>query len=89
MLDKHAISLLRLRRDRIRQWLDAEMPYTMADQKHLDEATPERAYWHHGYQAALTDVMAMINRPEKKCGTADIPNPFRGTVRDGGCFPED
>lgn len=54
------IDRIRERRDDIRQWLEDEAPYTMADQKHLDEATPERAYWHLGYQAALTDVLALI-----------------------------
>ena len=54
MSESNPLSLLRRRRDGIRDWLDEEAPYTAADQKHLDSDTPERAYWHHGYQAALT-----------------------------------
>jgi hypothetical protein len=34
-----------------------ETPYTTADQRHLDANTPDRAYWHLGYQAALQDVL--------------------------------
>ena len=41
---------------------------------HLDAHTPERAYWHHGYQAALTDVMAMLALEGERSGTSDIPN---------------
>jgi hypothetical protein len=39
-----------------------EAPYVTADQRHLDENTPERAYWHYGYQAALSDVLRLMER---------------------------
>ncbi len=58
------ISTLVHRRDRIRDWLHDEAPFTEVDQRHLDTDTPERAYWHHGYQAALTDVINLL---------ADVP----------------
>lgn len=67
------IALLELRRDNLLGWLDDEAPYTAADQKHLDQGTPERAYWHHGYQAALTDVIELLSRAEQKSGSAGIP----------------
>ena len=67
------ISLLERRRDDIRGWLDEEAPFTDFDQKHLDADTPERAYWHHGYQAALADVIDMLNRSDEKSGIADMP----------------
>jgi hypothetical protein len=53
---------------------DEEAPYTDVDQRHLDAHTPERAYWHHGYQAALNDIMALIALEGGKTGTAGIPN---------------
>jgi hypothetical protein len=56
------IALLLDRRDAIRGWLDDEAPFTASDQKHLDANTPERAYWHHGYQAALADVIDLLGR---------------------------
>lgn len=71
---KAALLLLRQRRDNIREWLDEEAPYTEVDQRHLDAHTPERAYWHHGYQAALTDVMAMLALEDEKNDTSGIPN---------------
>lgn len=74
MLQKDSVSLLRQRRDNIREWLDDEAPYTDVDQRHLDANTPERAYWHHGYQAALNDIMTMLALEGGKTGTAGIPN---------------
>ena len=74
MFQKASVSMLRQRRDNIREWLDEEAPYTDVDQRHLDAHTPERAYWHHGYQAALTDVMAMLALEGERSGTSDIPN---------------
>jgi hypothetical protein len=74
MLQKDSVALLRQRRDSIRDWLEEEAPYTDVDQRHLDAHTPERAYWHHGYQAALSDIMALIALGGGKTDTADIPN---------------
>ena len=37
-------------------------------------ASPERAYWHHGYQAALDDIIDLFNPVARKSGSADIPN---------------
>jgi len=74
MQDKSQATVLRQRRDNIREWLDEEAPYTEVDQRHLDAHTPERAYWHHGYQAALTDIMAMLALEDEKTDTSGIPN---------------
>ncbi len=71
-LDK--IALLEQRRDDIRRWLEDEAPHAAFDQKHLDDASPERAYWHHGYQAALSDVIDLLIPPAQRSGSADIPN---------------
>lgn len=74
MAGKKNISLLRRRRDDIREWLDIEAPFTDVDQKHLDADTPERAYWHHGYQAALADIIDLLNAERQKSGSAGILN---------------
>lgn len=74
MYQKANVSMLRQRRDNIREWLEEEAPYTDVDQRHLDAHTPERAYWHHGYQAALSDIMAMLALEGERTGTSDIPN---------------
>jgi hypothetical protein len=71
---KKNISLLRRRRDDIREWLDSEAPFTEVDQKHLDADTPERAYWHHGYQAALADIIELLDAERRKSGSGGILN---------------
>jgi hypothetical protein len=73
MSESNPLNLLRHRRDGIREWLDDEAPYADSDQRHLDSDTPERAYWHHGYQAALTDVLALLS-VEQIYGSEDRPN---------------
>jgi hypothetical protein len=74
MTQKSEVAVLRQRRDNIREWLDEEAPYTEVDQRHLDAHTPERAYWHHGYQAALNDIIAMLALEDGKTDTSGIPN---------------
>jgi hypothetical protein len=60
--DPEIISAIRTRMQGIREWMADEAPYVTADQRHLDANTPERAYWHYGYQAALSDILALIER---------------------------
>ena len=72
MRDK--IALLERRRDGIREWLEDEAPHAASDQKHLEIASPERAYWHHGYQAALNDIIDLLNPVTRKSGSVGIPN---------------
>jgi len=74
MSDGDTIALLARRRDGIREWLEDEAPHTALDQKHLDAASPERAYWHHGYQAALADIIDLLGPVRQRSGSADIPN---------------
>jgi hypothetical protein len=59
MVDRILIQSLKTRIAAIRTWLADEAPYVTTDQKHLNEHTPERAYWHFGYQAALADVLRL------------------------------
>lgn len=53
------------RRDGQKEWLIENAPYCFVDQKHLDENSPERAYWHYGYQAALGDVLDLMKQSMK------------------------
>jgi hypothetical protein len=39
-----------------------DAPYTTVDQRHLDSNTPERAYWHFGYETALQDVLKLAEQ---------------------------
>jgi hypothetical protein len=71
MSEQINIALLQQRRDGIRQWLAEEAPYAASDQRHLDASTPERAYWHYGYQAALTDIIDLLTPTDRKSDNAD------------------
>jgi hypothetical protein len=74
MSHQDKMALIEGRRDGIRDWLEDEAPYTAFDQKHLETASPERAYWHHGYQAALTDIIELLKPAGQKSGTGGNPN---------------
>ena len=58
-----ALDKMQARADGQGEWLKENCPYVVADQKHLDANTPERAYWHFGYRAALLDAIKLI-QPE-------------------------
>jgi len=72
--NRGTIAIIERRLQGIRLWLRHEAPYVAIDQKHLDAASHERAYWHHGYQAALTDIIALIGASPRKCDTVGKPN---------------
>jgi hypothetical protein len=44
----------------LENWLQENEPESLAEQRHLDEDTAERAYWHYGYAVALKDVLALL-----------------------------
>lgn len=46
------------------EWLKKNHPEVVAEQKHLDEGSVERAYWHYGYMVALRDVMRLLTTSE-------------------------
>ena len=44
----------------LEKWLNKYGPTALTDQRHLDEGSTERVYWHYGYLMALRDVLAII-----------------------------
>ncbi len=53
-------------------WLENEAPYAQFDQSHLDAGTPEQAYWHLGYRAALKDALKLLS--DEIAGNDDTSN---------------
>jgi hypothetical protein len=47
------------------RWLAENASYTV-EQKHLQEGTTERVYWHYGYLCALRDVLAIADSTSVK-----------------------
>lgn len=71
MLTRSKLSKLAQQRTAMQRWLLNTAPYTAAEQRHLSSGSPEQAYWHHGYQAALSDVLAMAAPAPKRSRSAD------------------
>ncbi len=72
LIDPASTAKIQERLKQICEWLADEAPYVVADQRHLDVNTPERAYWHYGYQAALADVLALAeSKANRKSDSAD------------------
>lgn len=55
------LEILVERRDNIRDWLARQAEYTDFEQRHLETGSSEQAYWHHGYQAALDDMLKLFS----------------------------
>lgn len=43
------------------QWLSEQPIKVRQEQRHLEEGTQERAYWHYGYAMALKDVLRALD----------------------------
>jgi hypothetical protein len=52
---------LKSRIQALKEWLDREHPECASEQKHLNEGTVERAYWHYGYMVALRDALKLLD----------------------------
>lgn len=48
----------------LKNWIYDKAPQCIAEQKHLQEGSQERAYWAHGYLNALLDVLRLFSRSE-------------------------
>ena len=44
----------------LEKWIKETAPECLTEQKHLDESTRERVYWHYGYMVALRDVLRLL-----------------------------
>lgn len=57
---------LRQRVDAFEKWLSEQPIDVKAEQAHIKDGTPERAYWHHGYMMALKDVLKLMGDGETR-----------------------
>lgn len=44
----------------IEEWLLEVRPSCFSEQRHLNEGTTERTYWHYGYMVALNDALKIL-----------------------------
>jgi hypothetical protein len=75
MIDKRTYDRITRRAAELEAWLEQEAPYARFDQRHLDQHTPEQAYWHLGYQRALTDILSLVSGTGGSVDTASPPPP--------------
>jgi hypothetical protein len=54
------ISALEQRAKDLQSWLKENAPGVFVEQKHLDEGSPERVYWHYGYVVAVRDIYRLL-----------------------------
>ncbi len=58
-------------------WLNENAPECAVEQKHLEEGSRERVYWHYGYATALRDVVELMTSrspTSQKSGKPDSSN---------------
>ena len=71
---------LEARQRELADWLKTNAPQCADDQKHLEEGSQERAYWHYGYMVALRDVLRLMSGEEpfsRKSGRPDSSSSYR------------
>jgi uncharacterized membrane protein YccC len=70
------IPTLQSRLDVVAAWLYDHAPYADVDQKHLDAGSPEQAYWHLGYMAALCDAIQLLDEHREPHDSRDMSSPY-------------
>ena len=57
-----ATAVLEKRRDDLAEGLQNTAPECDREQRHLDEGTEARAYWHFGCLVAVKDALALLGK---------------------------
>lgn len=76
------IETLKSRIEPLGTWLREEAAEACEGAKHLDAGTQERAYWHIGYHAALTDIAELL--AEQRARTSDTSSLCLAAALDAG-----
>ena len=80
MIDEKKYERIIQRIAQLGTWLEEEAPYALADQRHLDQHTPEQAYWHLGYHRGLSDMLSFLK--EHAEDNEDTASPSREVAQD-------
>jgi hypothetical protein len=54
--------LVQERIDGLNTWLAEHGPTCKSEQRHIEEGTVERVYWHYGYMVALRDALNLLKQ---------------------------
>ena len=63
--ERDVASLLEERIRRLEGFLLQNCPQCFDEQRHLDEGSNERVYWHYGSLCALRDALKLIRRADQ------------------------
>ena len=64
-IPKRSVSAtINIRAKGLKDWIRENATECCTEQKHLDEGSAERAYWHHGYFSALRDILKLMSSTE-------------------------
>jgi hypothetical protein len=85
MPSSEIVATLMARIEPLQAWLCEEAAEACEAARHLDSGTQERAYWHIGYHAALTDIAAML--AEQRVRSPDTTRPCLAVAQDAGNSP--
>lgn len=66
LVDAEVIGKMAERERKLTRWLKENHPGQCKSARHLDDGTPERAYWHLGYLAALRDALRLLQKEEQQ-----------------------
>jgi len=79
--DGQAMDRLQERVAALDEWMREHGCTALREQRHLDDGSMERIYWHYGYLVALRAVLALLNGQnpnpiDQMADTPDMPNLF-------------
>lgn len=59
------------------EWLQINAPQCFSEQRHCEECSQERVYWHYGYLMALRDVASLLQgeTTQDRRGNGDSAQP--------------
>lgn len=80
MRSPELIDTLKSRIEPLGTWLREEAAEACERARHLDAGTQERAYWHIGYHAALTDIAELLG--QERARRSDTSSSCRAAAPD-------
>ncbi len=66
--------------EQVSEWLESTAPLCATEQKHLEEGSQERVYWHYGYLFALREVLRFLTT-----GSTEVADCAYGGLKSGQC----
>ena len=80
----HKFKRIADRIEAVSAYLDApQFVNEIAEQRHLDSGSLERAYWHAGYRSALIDALQLLTDENEQARKTDSEDDYLWVGQDG------